>query len=124
MEDCWDAQQWTVRRVLELGADPNRVFLAGSSAGGSLAAVMAQKARDAEIKVKGVVLNVPVTYEYTSYVQCAGTMLNGEEMYQVWNMACPDSEKGKEVQASPLLGDVKGLPPPSRVCGGSGSVEG
>ena len=121
VEDCWDALQWTMGKVEELGADPKRVFLAGSSAGGCLAAAMAQKARDAKVKIEGVVMNVPVTchprwfpkegYEYTSYVQCKGTMLNGEEMYQVWDMACPDSERGKEVEASPLLGDVNGLPP-------------
>jgi acetyl esterase len=121
VDDCWDALQWTVGKVEELGADPEKLFLAGSSAGGCLAAVMAQKARDAKMVVKGVVLNVPVMchprwfpreeYEYTSYVQCAGTMLNGEDMYQVWDIACPDSERGKEVEASPLLGEVKGLPP-------------
>ena len=121
VEDCWDALQWTAGKVERLGADPRKIFLAGSSAGGSLAAVMAQKARDANMRIKGVVLNVPVTchprwfpkdeYEYTSYVQCAGTMLKGEEMYQVWDMACPDSERGKEVEASPLLGALEGLPP-------------
>jgi acetyl esterase len=119
--DCWDALQWTVGRVEELGADPERVILTGSSAGGCLAAVMAQKARDVGMQVKGVVLNVPVMchprwfpkdeYEYTSYAQCAGTMLSGEEMSQIWDMACPDSERGKEVEASPLLGRVDGLPP-------------
>jgi acetyl esterase len=121
VEDCWDALQWTVGKVEELGTDRESVFLTGSSAGGCLAAVMAQKARDAGMQVKGVVLNVPVMchprwfpteeYEYTSYVQCAGTMLNGEEMSQIWDMACPDSERGKEVEASPLLGRVDDLPP-------------
>jgi acetyl esterase len=121
VDDCWDALQWTAKKVDELGADPGRIFLTGSSAGGSLAAVMAQKAREAQMQIKGVVLNVPVTchprwfpkeeYEYTSYVQCVGTMLNSEDMDRVWDMACPDSERGREVDASPLLGDVKGLPP-------------
>jgi acetyl esterase len=120
VEDCWDALQWTMGRMEELGADPGMVILAGSSAGGCLAAVMAQKAREAKVKVKGVLLNVPVMchprwfpkgeYEYTSYVQCAGTMLNGEEMHQVWDLACPDGQRGEEVEASPLLGRVDGLP--------------
>jgi acetyl esterase len=121
VNDCWDVLQWTAKKVDELGAESGRIFLAGSSAGGSLAAVMAQKARGGQIPIEGVVLNVPVTchprqfpkeeYEYTSYVQCAGTMLNSEEMEQIWDMACPDSERGKEADASPLLGDMKGLPP-------------
>lgn len=50
-------------------------------------------------------------YEYTSYVQCVGTMLNADEMMQVWDVACPHSERGKEAEASPLLGRVEGLPP-------------
>jgi acetyl esterase len=121
VEDCWDALQWTVGRLEELGADPANVILAGSSSGACLAAVMAQKARDVEMRVKGVLLNVPVMchprwfpreeYEYTSYMQCAGTMLNGQEMHQIWDMGCPDAERGKEVQASPLLGSVERLPP-------------
>jgi acetyl esterase/lipase len=134
VDDCWNALQWTVKKVDELGADPGRIFLGGSSAGGCLAAVMAQKAREAQIQIKGVVLNVPVIchprwfpkdeYEYTSYVQCAGTMLNGEEMEQVWDTACPDSERGKEADASPLLGDVKRSSAASSVYRGSGPGEG
>lgn len=121
VEDCWDALQWAMKQTEELGGDAERVVLAGSSAGGCLAAVLAQKAREVHMQIHGVLLNVPVTchprffpeeeYEYTSYVQCAGTLLNAEEMNQTWDIACPDSEWGKEVEASPLLGEVKGLPP-------------
>ena len=121
VEDCWDALRWAAGQAEQLGADSSKIFLGGSSAGACLAAVMAQMASNANMQIGGVVLNVPVTchprwfpretYEYTSYVQCAGTMLTGEEMFQVWDMACPDSARGKEVKASPLLGEVKGLPP-------------
>ena len=96
------------------------LFLARSSAGGCLAAVLSQRARDTKMKVEGVIMNVPITchynhfpkgeYECTSYEQGFGALLNSGEMKQIWDLACPDASRGREIIASPLLGDVKGLP--------------
>jgi acetyl esterase/lipase len=47
VEDAWAATQWLAAHAAELGADPDRLAVAGDSAGGNLSAVVAQLARDA-----------------------------------------------------------------------------
>jgi acetyl esterase len=47
VEDCGAALAWLAEHVGELGGDPDRLAIAGDSAGGNLAAVTARRARDA-----------------------------------------------------------------------------
>ncbi len=46
LDDCWAALRWVGEHAGELGGDPNRIAVAGDSAGGNISAVMAQLARD------------------------------------------------------------------------------
>jgi acetyl esterase len=46
IDDSWAALRWVGEHATELGGDPNRIAVAGDSAGGNIAAVMAQLARD------------------------------------------------------------------------------
>lgn len=46
VEDCWTALEWTVTHAGEVGVDIGRIAVMGDSAGGTLATVVALKARD------------------------------------------------------------------------------
>jgi acetyl esterase len=46
VDDAWTATRWVAANGGKFGADPTRLAVAGDSAGGSLAAVIAQLARD------------------------------------------------------------------------------
>jgi acetyl esterase/lipase len=46
IDDSWAALRWVGEHAVELGGDPNRIAVAGDSAGGNIAAVMTQLARD------------------------------------------------------------------------------
>lgn len=46
IEDAWAAMLWAAERAADIEADSTRLAVAGDSAGGTIAAVMAQQARD------------------------------------------------------------------------------
>ena len=46
VDDAWAATQWVAEHGDELGADASRLAVAGDSAGGTISAAIAQRARD------------------------------------------------------------------------------
>jgi acetyl esterase len=62
VEDCYAATKWVAENAEKLGGDANRLAIGGDSAGGNLAAVVAQMARDLNApKIIFQLLIYPVT---------------------------------------------------------------
>ncbi|MFK7934621.1 MAG: alpha/beta hydrolase [Saprospiraceae bacterium] len=61
-QDCYDATAWVAQNAQELGVDADRLVVAGDSAGGNLATVVAMMARDQQsFSIAAQVLIYPCT---------------------------------------------------------------
>ena len=118
LDDCWTALRWAAEHAAELGGDPSRLAVGGDSAGGNLAAVCAQRARDEggpDLTLQ--VLVYPVVdcdVDTASYVRNAeGFLLEREEME--WFFDCYTAggrhDRG-DASISPLRAtDLSGVAP-------------
>ena len=115
-EDGYAALQWVARHAAELGGRPGPLLVAGWSAGGNLAAVACQLARDrGGPQVAGQLLVCPVTdgttFDRPSYAENAsGYFLTRGLMHWFWDLYCSPAERG-DPRVSPLQGTLAGLPP-------------
>jgi acetyl esterase len=116
-EDCYAAAQWVAAHAGALGGDPRRIAVGGDSAGGNLAAVVAQMARDRGGPALCYQLLVyPVTdhhYDTPSYRDNAdGYLLTKDAMVWFWNHYLRGAADGSHPMASPLrAASLSGLPP-------------
>ncbi len=118
VSDSYAATTWVAGNAGKLGIDPNRICVAGDSAGGNLAAVMALKSRDAQgPKLALQVMVYPVTdlssFDTASYREFAdGYQLTKPEMEWFRDMYLANPKDARNPDASPLLTpDLRGLPP-------------
>jgi acetyl esterase len=115
-DDAWAALLWTTTHLDGHGLDLP-LIVAGDSAGGNLAAIVAQRAKTAG--GPGIALQVlvyPVTdadVDNASYRDPANQlMLSRESMVWFWDHYAPDPTSRSRPDASPLQAeDLSGLPP-------------
>lgn len=124
VDDCWATTQWVVAQAGKLKIDPQRMAVAGDSAGGNLAAVVALMARDAGTpKLRYQLLIYPVVQigETESIKRNAdGYFLTAKLMqYFVGHYIGDNAAAPQDWRLAPLLADShKELPPASiLVCG-------
>jgi acetyl esterase len=123
-EDCYAATRHLAGHAAELGADPARVAVAGDSAGGNLAAVVAQLARArGGPRLVHQLLVYPVTdhsFDTVSYRENAqGYLLSRDLMKWFWRHYLARPEDGASPLASPLRApDLGGLPPATVITAG------
>lgn len=116
VDDCDAATAWVAEHAGELGADPSRLAVAGDSAGGNLAAVVARRTRDrGGPPIAFQLLVYPVTdgtRTLPSYVENgSGYLLDADTMAWFFRhyLAGADPE---QPDVSPLfVEDCSGLPP-------------
>jgi acetyl esterase/lipase len=114
-DDAFAAVRWIAANAAELGGIPGQLAVAGWSAGGNVAAVACQLARDAGgPDIVGQLLLSPVTdsdMSRPSYEENGeGYVLTAALMRWFWDHYCDPSDRGNP-KASPLRGDLSNLPP-------------
>jgi acetyl esterase/lipase len=114
-EDGYIAARWVADHAAELGGRPGPILVAGWSAGGNIAAVTCQLARDrGGPRIAGQLLLNPVTdcsFERPSYTDNAtGYFLTRSLMYWFWDIYCAPADR-TDPRVSPLRGQLGGLPP-------------
>ena len=114
-EDAYAATRWVAAHAAELGAQGGPVYVAGWSAGGNLAAVTCQLARDrGGPAIGGQLLVCPVTdsrFDRASYQENGeGYFLSRSLMYWFWDLYCSPAER-TDPRVAPLRGRLDGLPP-------------
>ena len=115
-DDVRAAVRWLHEHAAELGADPDRMAVAGDSAGGNLATVTARRLRDeGGPPLRFQALIYPVTdaaLNTPSYRESSdGFGLTAASMKRFWELYL-DGADGRGPDASPLQADdLSGLPP-------------
>ena len=113
-EDGYAATRWIAEHAVELGGKPGPVMVAGWSAGGNIAAVTCQLARDrGGPEISGQLLVCPVTdctFDRPSYTDNAtGYFLTRGLMYWFWDVYCSPADR-TDPRVSPLRGKLENLP--------------
>lgn len=115
-EDVYAAVEWVAENALSIGADTARIAVGGDSAGGNLAAVAALMARDrrgpalaAQILLYPVIAADFETDSYQKYFE--GFYNTRAAMRWYWDQYVPRAEDRAHPYASPIQGNLAGLPP-------------
>jgi acetyl esterase len=118
-EDCLAVTRWVGEHVAELGGDPDRIAVAGDSAGGNLAAAVALAVRDSGPRLAAQLLLYPgVDFRdeddlHPSRIENGeGLFLTREDMRWFRDHYLQDEVHATDPRASVLLAaDLAGLPP-------------
>jgi acetyl esterase len=117
VEDSYAALEWVGKQLTDIAGQEVPLIVAGDSAGGNLAAVMAVRSRDrGGPPIALQVLIYPVTdadFDRPSYTDPENELLlTRDAMIWCWDHYLPESSRRTEPDASPLhTENLSGLPP-------------
>lgn len=115
--DAYTAVNWVHEHATEFGCDPQRIAVAGDSAGGNLAAAACLMSRDRKgppIAFQALIYPiVDCDFDRPSYrTNGQGYFLTRDEMIWFWNHYVASPQQMSEPYASPLRAtSLQGLPP-------------
>ncbi|CAK9001268.1 Carboxylesterase NlhH (NLH-H) [Durusdinium trenchii] len=116
-EDAFTATSWAAEEIATLGGNPERLLVAGDSAGGNLAAAVCLQARDQRgPRIALQLLIYPIVdhdFDRPSYVDRAdGYFLTRRTMEWFWDHYVPHRDDRDNPLASPIKAEsLEGLPP-------------
>ena len=117
VEDCLAAYRWALGHAADFGADENRIAVGGDSAGGNLAALVAQRSRDEDSRAPALqVLLYPVVdlsaQTRSRALFADGFFLSRAEMDWFSELYLDGTElTADDPRVSPLKADLSGLAP-------------
>jgi acetyl esterase len=116
VDDCWAALNWAASNAASIGGDGARIAVGGDSAGGNLACVMAQMARqNGGPALKFQLLIYPATeaeLDTFSHRNFRDYFLTAESIKWFWGHYLSGPADKRDPRVSPgLTKDLKGLPP-------------
>ena len=116
-DDCLAVTRWVHRHAAQIQINPQRIAVAGDSAGGQLAAVVGLALRqDREIRLAFQLLVYPITDALMSQPSIerngSGYMLTKANLEAYYGHYWPDFSSREDWRSSPLMAkDLSGLPP-------------
>nr|MBA2682608.1 alpha/beta hydrolase [Ktedonobacteraceae bacterium] len=120
VEDSYAATSWVAEHASELNGDATRLAVGGDSAGGNLAAVTTQLARERggpsiffQFLIYPATDQYPTSMQRKSFIENGeGYFLTNEGMRRFLNHYLERPEQGRDPRFAPLLAkDLSGLPP-------------
>lgn len=139
VDDAYTALEWVAENATSLGGDPTRIGVAGTSAGGNLAAATALRVRTVNgeeswegcerpghatstVDLSYQLLLYPITdyaFDTQSYEECGDHLLSRADMEWFWEQYLRSPVDGHNPFASPLRArDLSGVAPATVVTAG------
>lgn len=117
LDDCYKVVRWVKEKAVSLGIDPTKIGVAGTSAGGNLAAAVALMAKDTEeFDLAFELLFFPVLTSFMDKKAYEASLdqrfITFEGMASFWSLYLARPEDGDHPYASPLKSEsFEKLPP-------------
>ena len=114
-DDCWAATTWLADNAASIGGDPERLSVAGDSAGGNLAVGVALRARDEGLRLTHQLLIYPCIDDRQTRPSMrenrSGYFLSATDMAWFWDQFVPTEHRDNPYAVPARATDLAGVAP-------------